>query len=129
MEYLVDSSVWIALFLDFDTRHADAVRKVHDLSGTIYMPYCVVSEVSTVLTYKHSKAQADLFLSFLAQAENIVLLEDKVREEISYFGSLTEKISFTDAVLLFLSQKLNVTLVTFDSQLLRISKKISQRPL
>ncbi len=123
MAHLVDSSVWIALFLDFDTRHADAVRKVHTLSDTLYMPYCVVSEVATVLTYKHSKAQADSFLAFVEQAENIVLLEDKAKEEISYFNSLPDKISFTDAALLFLSQKLNVELVTFDKQLLRISKK------
>lgn len=124
MEYLVDSSVWIALFLDFDTRHADAVRRVHALSGTIYVPYCVVSEVSTVLTYKHSKAQADSFLAFLEQAENVTLLEDRAKEEISYFNSLSDKISFTDAALLFLSQKLKVELVTFDKQLFRIAKKL-----
>ena len=63
MAYLLDSSVWVALFLDFDTQHKKAEQLFEKLSGTIYVPYCVASEVITVLTYKHSKEQADNFIA------------------------------------------------------------------
>ena len=46
----------------------------------------------------------------------------KTEEEIVYYKSLTNKISFTDAALLLLSQKLGAELVTFDKQLARVAK-------
>lgn len=123
MASIVDSSVWIALFLDFDSTHAKAVGIIENIRGTIFIPYCVVNEVASVLARKHSKKQADSFLAYLGYAENLVMLEDKTREECSYYLSHQHNISFTDSTLLFLSYKLDATFVTFDKQLLRIAKK------
>ncbi len=121
--HLVDSSVWVGLFLDFDTQHAKAERFFSNLKGGIYLPYCVLNETVTVLAYKHSKKQADQFLNFVGRDHKIKLIEDNIEEESSFFKSLTARISFTDAALLLLKRKLKANLVTFDEQLERLAKR------
>ena len=123
MGALVDSSVWVALFLDADTQHAKAARIFPAVAPPIYAPYCVIAEVATILAYKHSKEQADRFLKYVGGNRDIVLLDDVLQDEMIFFQTLTQKISFTDAALVFLSKKLNARLVTFDQQLGRIAKK------
>lgn len=125
MGAIIDSSVWVALFLDADTQHPKATRLFPVLALPIYVPYCVIVEVATVLTYKHSKEQADGFLKYLDGNRDIVLIDDTLQDEMLFFRSLAQKISFTDAALIFLSKKLGVRLVTFDRQLKQIAKKTS----
>lgn len=125
MALLVDSSVWTALFLNFDTQHAKAARLFAKLTSPIYVPYCVVAEVTTVLTYKHSKKQADLFLQYLDGNRDIILLNNILQDELFFFRTLRHHISFTDAALVFLSGKLKARLITFDRQLARIAKTIT----
>lgn len=124
MAYIVDSSVWIALFLDFDAQHKKAARFFDGLRGTLYVSYCVINEVATILAYKHSKQQANNFLTYVESNRDIVLINDDLQEEILYYKSLLHKISFTDAALLFLSRKMNAELATFDKQLACIAKKL-----
>lgn len=123
MAYLIDSSVWIALFLDFDTQHKKAVRLFSALHGMVYMPYCILVEVATVLAYKHSKQQADSFLAYIEHNHDIVVLDDNPQDEIAFYKTLSHKISFTDGALILLSQKFGAKLLTFDKQLVRIAKK------
>ena len=125
MAHLLDSSVWVALFLDFDTQHKKAEQWFEKLRDTIYVPYCVASEVITVLAYKHSKKQADNFIAFIENNRTILLFDDNFRDELSFYKLMRAKVSFTDAALLFLSKKLEAKLVTFDKQLERLSKKMS----
>ncbi len=123
MGALVDSSIWVALFLAADTQHAKAARLFPAIAVPIYAPYCVITEVTTILAYKHSKAQADAFLEYIEGNRDIVLLDDMLQEETSFFRTLVQRISFTDAALVFLSKKLKTPLITFDRQLERIAKK------
>lgn len=125
MAALIDSSVWTALFLNFDAQHGKAARLLPTLEGVLYVPYCVVAEVTTILAYKHSKDQANLFLKYLDANRDITLLDDTLQDEISFFQTLSQRISFTDAALIFLSQKLNARLITFDRQLARIAQSSS----
>lgn len=123
MTYLVDSSVWVALFLDFDTQHQKAERAIQSIFGTISMPYCIIAEVTTVLAYKHSKQLADNFITYIRDNKDIEVINDEVTNEMDFYTTLPQKISFTDVALIFLSRKLNAKLVTFDAQLARIAKK------
>lgn len=124
MASLVDSSVWVALFLDFDTQHTKAERLFSKLKGKIYLPYCVLNEVATVLAYKHSKKQANQFLSFIEENRDINLMEDSSAEEISFYKSLSARISFSDAALLLFARRLKTNLITFDKQLERLAREI-----
>lgn len=124
MALLVDSSVFVALFLDRDPQHAKAVRFMKN-SGIqkCVVPYCVMSETATVLTYKHSKELADHFLHFVRDAANIELVADDTGSEAAAFLQHSARISFTDSALLHLVPVYDAELVTFDKQLARLAKK------
>ena len=124
MAYLIDSSVWVALFLDFDTQHKKAAQTIQNLSGIIYVPYCVIAEVATILAYKHSKQLADNFIAYIHNNKDFKIINNDALDEMDFYKSLPHKISFVDAALIFLSGKLHAKLVTFDKQLERIVKKI-----
>lgn len=123
MKTLVDSSVWVALFLDFDTQHTKAVQLFKKLRGELVVPYCVVSEVASVLAYKHSKKQADGFLAYLEGNKDVCVLADDPLPEIAHYLSLSARVSFADAALVFLAQEKGFKLVTFDKQLERLAAK------
>ena len=123
MSNLVDSSVWIALFLDFDTQHKKAELLFAKLKGAIYLPYCVLNEVTTILAYKHSKRQADQFLDFIKENPSINLLHDSISEEMTFYKTLQARISFTDAALLLFSKMTKAKLLTFDKQLQRLARR------
>lgn len=116
MAHLVDSSAWVAFFLDNDADHARAVEVFSSLKGDILVPYCVVNEVTTVLAYKHSKEQADAFLDFLHASSNVTLIDNRIEEEIDFYQSQTTRASFTDCALVYLAHQLKSDLVTFDRQ-------------
>lgn len=122
MAHLVDSSVFIALFLDFDTNHHKAVSLMEGLHGPVYIPYGAVGETATVLAYKHSKKQADLFIEYLEQSDQIEFIDARPRDEITFFTSLSQCISFVDSTLLFYSRKMDIPLITFDRQLAKIAR-------
>jgi len=124
MAHLVDSSVWVALFLEFDTQHRKAEHVVQKLSGTIYLPYGVLAEVATVLTYKHSKQLADNFIAYARDNRDLTIMNDDAFDEMAFFLTIPHKLSFVDISLVFLSKKYNATLITFDKQLERVAKKV-----
>ena len=124
MASLVDSSVWVALYLDDDSQHVKAQRLIATLHAPFYVPYGVLEETASVLTYKGSKAHADRFVEFVELSSDIVYLDPDWRVDAAAFRSIGSRISFTDAVLLELSRTLSDTkLVTFDQQLLRLYRR------
>lgn len=124
MASLVDSSVWVALYLDDDSQHAKARQLVPTLRGPFYLPYGVLEETASVLTYKQSKATADQFVRFIETSEQFVYLEPDWRSDIAAFRGVSSRISFVDAMLLRLSRSLKDTeLITFDQQLARLARR------
>lgn len=126
MAHILDSSVWVALFLDNDSNHEKASRLFSSLKGQILVPYCVVNEVSTVLMVKHSKEQADAFLACLQASANVILVDERVEEEIDAYRKITARISFTDCAVIHLANRLSAELATFDK--LQASQAKKYRP-
>ncbi len=124
MAHLVDSSVWVALFLNFDTQHRKAEQTIEKLSSTIYLPYCVIAEVVSILAYKHSKQLADNFIAYAEDNRDLKIINNDALEEMNFYPTVLNKLSFVDAALIFLSGKLDAPLVTFDKQMERAAKKI-----
>lgn len=83
--YIVDSSVRVSLFLDNDSMHSIAVGILKKIDNKILLPYCVINEVTTVLTYKHSKKQANLFLEYISENRDILLINNEFQKEIYFF--------------------------------------------
>ena len=121
--YLIDSSVWVALFLDFDVSHKKAIEIFSAVDDKIYLPYCIILEVATVLAYKHSKKQANEFLEYITDNEDIILINNEIKSEVDFYKKINKKISFTDASIILLAEKFDLLLLTFDKQIISIIKK------
>ena len=121
--FIIDSSVFVALYYDGDSHHTGALKVMAGLDAKtlIIHPY-VIEETATVLTYKlgHSIAKEFLVSVF---AWNVHIPPVDVRDDSEYFQNLGKKISFTDASLINLANKLNVPLVTFDLQIISLLRK------
>lgn len=116
--YVVDSSVWIALFLDDDSQHAKAVDIIESLGDAwIKMPYGVVLEVTTVLSRKESKALADKFVEFVRDNPHIDVVISLPGAEMGVFLEENGRLSFVDALLKHIALRENCTLVSFDKKL------------
>lgn len=123
MASLIDSSVWIALYVEKDSQHAKAERFFNGLNGRIYVPYIIVSEVATVVTQKHSKAQTEQFFQFLDVNSEVIFIDADSLIDIEYFRKLPAEISFADSILLRLAGTLKAELVTYDKQLAALYRK------
>lgn len=121
---IIDSSVFVALFLDFDSNHLKAVSVIKNLKGKMLLSSHVVEEVVTVITYKHSKSYANQFIVYITQNKDINIIEGHIDNELKFFSSHNHKISFTDSVLVYLTKKNKAKLITFDKELEKIYKNI-----
>ena len=116
---VLDSSVWVALFLDGDTNSKKAGEIFETLSGPIYVPYIVLAEVATVLAYRHSKSQADNFVRFLMDDARCVIMESRSSEDGGAFLRSSKRMSFADMAVIEHARSLGAMLVTFDRQMKR----------
>lgn len=114
--HIFDSSVWVALFLNDDPHHLLAEQIYEQIDEFIHVPYPVVAEVATVLTYRHSKEQAKKFISFLHSEVRILLTDSMIEEDIKAFLHVSQRISFTDISVVHMAKRYNLTLMTFDKQ-------------
>ncbi|MBI5414009.1 PIN domain-containing protein [Candidatus Peregrinibacteria bacterium] len=80
------------------------------------MPYVLLSEILTVLSYKHSKKLANFVLDYILTDIRFILIESITLEELSFWRDISTKISFADITLVFLAYKYNASLVTFDKE-------------
>ncbi len=121
---ILDSNIFIAFYYREDTSHDEAVAVLDSLSDyDIIIPYCVIVEVTTILTYRLGKKAALNFLQDIQSADDTFIVNDEVRSEMEFFQKIDQNLSFTDTALIHLSQKYEAILLTFDAQLHRLYKK------
>lgn len=119
--YIIDSSVWVSLFLDFDANHIESLNIFENVSNSkIILPYCVINEVCSVLTYKWNKQIANSFLKFITDNEDIFIENDNIFKEIDFFLLNDKKVSFTDLSVIKIALDYWLDLITFDKQMASI---------
>lgn len=122
--YVLDSNIFVWAFYELDSLHEESMAILMVIKDNqIIVPYCVVQEVSSILAYKFWKKEADNFLNFLINTESIKLVNNDILDEIDFYISFDDKISFTDLSLILVAQKYWAELLTFDKQLLKIYNK------
>lgn len=121
---VIDSSVFVAFYRDIDTLHHEALRVMQELSSDtlIVHPY-VIQETATVLTYGVGLPVAKRFLVDITTASNITIPSLNIQQDIKLFSYSRAKLSFTDIALIGLAKEMGVPLITFDRQMLALSKK------
>ena len=122
--FIVDSSVFVSFYHQYDTNHARAAQVMLELENKLLVvhPY-VIQEVITVLTHKAGNKVATQFISDIFEdAPDILISPLYMRESIEFFKILNKKISFTDVALINLSRTLHLPVVTFDKQIISLLK-------
>ena len=117
--YVVDSSVWIALFLDDDSQHQkalDAIARIGD--ERIQVPYGVIAETVTVLSRKDSKAQANRFVEFVRLNPQLEMTSAFSLHDMQVFTAESDRLSFVDSLLKDMALRGGYTLISFDKELL-----------
>ena len=118
--YIVDSSVWIALFSDNDVHHVKAVEAIESIDNArITMPYGVILETATVLSRKESKERANKLVEYVQANPQITVTSPFVSEDVRIFLEERNSLSFVDALLKYLARRGGLVLVSFDVQLLK----------
>lgn len=119
-----DSSVYVSAFLGKDKFHVLANEIIESNEEKVLVPYIVFAEVSTVLTYQHSRQRANDFATLILQDERFTIIDAMLLEDINSWQGIEQKISFADVAVAFTAQKYNAELVTFDKQQQALFKRI-----
>ena len=125
MGHLVDSSVWVGLYLSNDSLHQKAIALYESLpSQNVFTTPRVIEETITVLAYKGSLPIALQFIKFInSQAVDIITMDHK--QLLGFYLEQNKRISTVDASLIYLAKDKQLQLHTFDKQLQRIAKKFA----
>jgi len=123
---LYDTNVWVAYFNRDDSLHAKAAKLFaeHEQRTRIALPEYVALEVATVLAVRRGKAEADHFLDYALDNEQIEILfssPSTFQAAVRAFQKQPSKaLSFVDAALIVLGKE--HTVITFDKALQKALK-------
>ena len=121
---LLDSNVLISLFRPAETLHSQAQAIFS--AGEFLIPYEVLSEIYTVLLNREDYDTTLRVLSFLIEDPRIKITESTLSEKqktINFLQQNPSPLSFTDALLLTMSQERQLSLKTFDQALEKTYKQ------
>ena len=122
---VIDSNVFYASLNTEDSLHKKSLELLEEISkGIFVVPYSVVSEVCTILSYRQWKEKANDFIKMLKDTDNVFIVWNSLDDDIELFLEIDKKISFTDISLISVCKKFNADLATFDKQLISTYKKI-----
>ncbi len=124
--FIIDSSIFCACFLDEDTNHERAKVLLWEIEERILVPYIVLSEVLTVLTYKHSKDRANEFADFILSDNRFILIDADMTSEVYFWKSIDNNLSYIDIVLTYVALRNDATLLTFDDAMIKFYQKIRE---
>lgn len=123
---IVDSSVWISLLNDKDSKYSYASKYNPILTQEQWMPDIVFYEVLSVLKNKVSnKVLLENFIEFATESSNVVirLFYENNREVLKIFtNEVTGTLSYVDSLLVYLSHEYEI--LTFDQDLKKEIKKV-----
>ncbi|MCX6733749.1 MAG: PIN domain-containing protein [Candidatus Peregrinibacteria bacterium] len=124
---ILDSSVVIAIFKDSDVHHEKA-KEIFYREDDLVIPTCALIEILSILKMKKGLDAVQKCTEFIYNAENIDIYEisnQLVDEAIQFYIKHKNNLSFTDTLLLALSNKTKIPLITFDQELAKIAAKNS----
>lgn len=121
---IIDSNVWIALFVEYDSNHQKAKNILKKLNNQkVLITEYVILEAATVILNKINRKKASDFLEYVLNHDKIELYKDEqlFTKTSQKFSELISDLSFVDVSLLHLSGKYQV--ISFDKKLNNQMKK------
>ena len=122
---ILDSNVWIAFFIEYDSNHKKAKNIIKKLGDKkVLITEYIILEVTTVILNKINREKASDFLEYILNHNQVDLLQDDkiFIQTIKEFKEKLGNLSFVDISLLCLSKKYQI--ISFDKKLNNQIKKI-----
>ena len=123
---ILDSNIWIAFFVEYDSNHQKSKSIIKKLNGNnIFITEYIILEVSTVILNKVNREKASDFLEYILNHNQVDLLQDDkiFIQKSQKFKEQLGNLSFVDTSLLCLSKKYQI--ISFDKKLNNQIKKIN----
>ncbi|MDP2091169.1 MAG: type II toxin-antitoxin system VapC family toxin [Candidatus Gracilibacteria bacterium] len=126
ISYIFDTSFLISLLDIDDINHIKAIELISELEignykNKFFINDIILNETYTVLNYKKGFEFLKKLEDFFDGIE-IIYLSGNNEEYISYFKMIKGKVSVADSSVLYDSYKYNLKMLTFDKEMLKISK-------
>ncbi len=122
-EFLIDSNIFIAFWSETEELHEKAKNILMDINNrTIVIHPYIIAETTTVLSYKYGIEKSKDFLKYITTASNVKILPVSISFDIDLYSKNNKKISFIDMTLIGLAKEYGYVLVTFDKQMIKVSK-------
>ena len=124
---IIDSSVYVSLFLESDSRHKEALYIFQNLWETIILiPYLIYQETLTVLSNKFSTELAQGFDTLIHSDDRFILIAPEIADEIIFWRENQKQISYIDISLIHASLKYKAELITFDKEMQKLYEILLQ---
>ena len=124
---ILDSNVWIALYLEEDSQHKKAL-KLKPFFRQVAVPEYVILETCTILLAKAGESVSEKFLDYVFDNREVTVLfstREFFQETIKAFRDKNgKKLSAIDTSLLYLSKEHEV--ITFDKDLEKAIKRYAK---
>ncbi|MBN1170275.1 type II toxin-antitoxin system VapC family toxin [Candidatus Micrarchaeota archaeon] len=124
---IVDSSFLISFYSKKDANHEEAVKQMKEHEDFLLIPDYVVGETATVLLYKNSLRNSNLFLEIMENTKNIKILytsPSDFKGVFDVFKNQKKQLNFVDACIVYHARKLRLGVLTFDKNIQKEIKKI-----
>lgn len=123
MRYLVDSSVYISLYVEDDVFHNQTVSAALIIEAElVVVPTLVIAEVITVLS-RNQPSKVATALRHLFR-EEVIALDSDFLSKFSKYASRSLHLKTSDLVIAVTASVHKATLVTWDKQLLTFAGSI-----
>lgn len=122
---VIDSSVYVSLFLKNDSNHEQALQIFQNLGEiNILIPYLIYQETLTVLSNKFSLELASLFDTMIHEDDRFILIAPEIADEIIFWRENKVQISYIDISLIHTCIKHKAALVSFDQEMLKLYQQL-----
>jgi len=122
--YVLDTSFLSALYNTKDVNHKEAldISKNIDVNNLL-IPFIVIAELAN---FKQNEKFRELLLKETMNIASEIpsLDENDLEEYLPFIENLPNSMTAIDSMILFLSVKYNVQLVSFDKRMMKIANKI-----
>ena len=130
-ELIVDSNVFIASLIEFDEFHQKSIEIIKKMDNNEYIfhismivPIEVGCSIARRVGIKESNDSIEILDNWIKENKiKIYELNEKRMQEAQKFG-LQFKLRGMDAIIVQLTKELNLTLITFDNEIINRAKEI-----
>lgn len=131
--YLLDSNVLYALYLDDDRLHTEAIKKILEISknknSNLLIHPLVLIEILSLIKYRSGTKKAVFVIEDLNNIKKYLKIDEPIilTTEIYKLFKKYPKIGLIDASLINYCLKNKINLVTFDKEMNVIWKKLGHK--